>query len=72
MGEPWAVQRHNRIALHATCQVHKGPLDFANLVVRKLENGRIEFDPHVAGMCAFTVGEDAARKLAEALLRWVG
>jgi hypothetical protein len=70
--EPWSAQRQNRIVLHATCAVHKGPIGFTNLMVRKLSDGRIEFDPRVTGICAVTVGEEAARELVEALLRWLG
>jgi hypothetical protein len=70
--EPWSAQRQNRIVLPATCLVHKGPIEFTNLMVRKLSDGRIEFDPTVTGVCAVTVGEQAARTLVEALLRWLG
>ncbi|MBV9160508.1 MAG: hypothetical protein JO281_02875 [Pseudonocardiales bacterium] len=68
----WSAARQNRIVLNATCGVHQGPRGFANLVVRKLPDGRIEFDPHVTGACVVTVEIDGARKLVEALVRWLG
>jgi hypothetical protein len=68
----WSDQRRNRIVLPATCGVHQGPRGFTNLAVRKLADGRIEFDPHVTGACPVTVEADTARELVAALLRWLG
>jgi hypothetical protein len=41
-------------------------------VVRKLPDGRIEFDPHATGACTVTVEADAARQLVKVVLRWLG
>jgi hypothetical protein len=68
----WPEERQNRIVLPATCGVHQGPRGFSNLAVRKLPDGRIEFDPHVTGACTVTVEAEAAQKLLETLQRWLG
>jgi hypothetical protein len=56
----------NRKVIHATCALHRGPADFANLVVSK-RDGTIELDPHVTGSCVLTLAEDAATALRDAL-----
>jgi hypothetical protein len=61
----------NRKVLHATCALHRGPADFANLVVSK-RDGTIELDPHVTGACVLTLSEDEAVTLRDVLTRWLG
>jgi hypothetical protein len=70
--QPWSERRENRVVVHASCDTHGGPRGFTNLLVTKLPDGRIQFDPHATGCCTVTVEEDAARTLAEAVLRWLG
>jgi hypothetical protein len=62
----------NRRVLPATCALHRSPTGFTNLVVRNLDDGRIEFDPHVAGACVITLDEAAATELFDALGEWLG
>jgi hypothetical protein len=47
-------------------------IGFTNVVVSKLPDGQIEFDPHATGTHPFTVGEDAARRLADRVREWAG
>ena len=68
MSEP---SNPNRRVVHASCTCAGVTRGFTNLVVRKI-NGEIEFDPHLTGTCAFTVDEDGARVLYEALDDWLG
>ena len=63
--------RHNRMVIHATCALHRGPAGFANVVVSK-RDGTIELDPHVTGACVLTLAEDEAVALRDALTRWLG
>lgn len=57
--------------IHVSCTLHRGPVGFANLVVRKL-NDQIELDPHVTGSCVILLSEDGARELSEVLREWLG
>jgi hypothetical protein len=66
------VSDKNRRVPPATCALHRGPQGFTNLVVRNLDDGRIEFDPHVAGACVITLDETAATALFDALGEWLG
>jgi hypothetical protein len=61
----------NRRVIHASCTLHRGPVGFANLVVRKVD-GTIELDPHVDRGCVILLDEDGARVLSEALQEWLG
>lgn len=61
----------NRRVIHATCTVHRGPIGFANLLVRK-RDGEIELDPHVDGSCVITLDEPGATELRDALTEWLG
>ncbi len=40
--------RENRLAIHATCALHRGPRGFANLVVRNLDHQPISLRSSVA------------------------
>ncbi|MBV9013644.1 MAG: hypothetical protein JO272_16660 [Pseudonocardiales bacterium] len=69
--------RRNRRVLHATCMLHKGPIGFVNLAVRKVEAPSavapefIEFDPHVTGTCVIRLDETAAKQLFDLLGEWL-
>jgi hypothetical protein len=71
--QPPETQRtnDNRKVIHATCALHRGPVDFANVVVSK-RGGTIELDPHVTGACVLTLADDEALALRDALTRWLG
>jgi hypothetical protein len=43
--------RRRRKTIPATCQLHRGPMGFTNLMVSK-HNGSIVLDPLVTGSCA--------------------
>lgn len=53
-GGRWTNYR--RKAIPATCQLHRGPIGFANLMVNEY-NGTIVFDPHVTGSCLTSLDE---------------
>ncbi|MBV8542109.1 MAG: hypothetical protein JO063_10240 [Pseudonocardiales bacterium] len=65
------ASRANRRAIDVTCALHRGPRNFANLVVEK-QGGEIVFDVHVAGACVIILEESAATTLFEALRIWLG
>jgi len=60
-GDPASGRR--RKAIPATCQLHRGPIGFANLMVSR-HNGTIVFDPHVTGSCVISLDEDGGRDAA--------
>jgi hypothetical protein len=60
-----------RKAIPATCQLHRGPIGFANLMVSKHDDGSIVFDPHVTGSCVISLDEEGARKLCDLLTAWL-
>jgi hypothetical protein len=63
----------NRRVIHATCTQCRGVArGFTNLVVRKLPDGQIEFDPHVTGVCGLRLDGDGATVLRDALVEWLG
>jgi hypothetical protein len=70
--QPWPERRKNRVTVHASCDTCGGARGFTNLLVTKLPDGRIQFDPHATGVCTVTVEEDAARMVMDALARWLG
>ena len=70
-GATAGASRANRRAIGVTCALHKGPRNFANLVVEK-QGGEIVFDVHVAGACVIILEEEAATVLFEALRTWLG
>jgi hypothetical protein len=61
-----------RKAIPATCQLHRGPIGFANLMVNKFDNGSIVFDPHVTGSCVISLDEEEARTLRDLLIARLG
>ncbi|MGH3720106.1 MAG: hypothetical protein ACRDRI_14940 [Pseudonocardiaceae bacterium] len=65
------ASRDNRQAIPVTCAVHRGPRNFANLVVER-QGGEIILDPHVTGECVIIFDEDGATALFEVLRRWLG
>lgn len=60
-----------RKAIPATCQLHRGPIGFANLMVSE-QDGSITFDPHVTGSCVITIDEEGARTLHNLPAEWLG
>jgi hypothetical protein len=60
-----------RKAIPATCQLHRGPVGFANLMVSKCDD-TIVFDPHVTGSCVISLHEDGAIALRNLLTEWLG
>jgi hypothetical protein len=65
------ASRANRRAIGITCALHRGPRNFANLVVEK-QGGEIVFDMHVTGACVMIFDEAAARVLFNLLGEWLG
>jgi hypothetical protein len=65
--EESSAQRQNQVALRGICSVHQGPKGFISVVVTKLADGRLEFDPHASEACTFTIEE---HELIKAILRW--
>ena len=61
---------HRRKAIPATCQLHRGPVEYANLMVSK-RNGIIVLDPHVTGSCVISLDEQAATALRDLLTGWL-
>ena len=60
-----------RRAIPTTCQLHRGPIGFANLMVNKCDNGLIVFDPHVTGSCLISLDKDGATTLRDLLTAWL-
>jgi hypothetical protein len=60
-----------RKVIPTTCQLHRGPIGFANLMVSKY-GGRIVFDPHVMGSCVISLDEQGAVTLRDLLTEWLG
>lgn len=70
--QPVPTDRSNRRAVPAHCAPHGNATpSITNLVIRKLPNGRIEFDPHVDRSCVIQLREDSARVIFEALREWL-
>jgi hypothetical protein len=61
---------HCRKAIPATCQLHRGPVGVANLMVSK-HDGSIVLDPHVTGSCVISLHEESARTLRDLLTAWL-
>jgi hypothetical protein len=61
-----------RKAIPVTCQLHRGPIGFANLMVSKEQDGSITFDPHVTGTCVISLHEESAKALRNLLTEWLG
>lgn len=41
------------------------------MVIRKLEGGGVEFDPHAVGGCVVNLDKAATRALREILIEWL-
>lgn len=63
---------HHRKAIPATCQLHRGPVGFTNLMVSKKRDGTIVLDPHVTGSCVVSLDENGAARLRDLLTEWLG
>ena len=63
--------RGRRKAIPATCQLHRGPVGFANLMV-SVHGGSIVLDPHVTGACVISLEEEGAKTLRNLLTEWLG
>jgi hypothetical protein len=64
-------RKGRRKAIPGTCELHRGPIGFANLMVNE-QDGAIVFDPHVTGECLITLDEQSARMLRDTLTEWLG
>ena len=60
-----------RRAIPATCELHRGPVGFTNLLVSKRDR-TIVLDPHVTGSCVISLDEDGATTLRDTLTEWLG
>ncbi len=65
------VANGRRRVIPVSCTVHGGAHGHTNLVVRKLDGGTIELDPHVTGACVIVFDEAAATQLFDALGEWL-
>ncbi|MBV9032617.1 MAG: hypothetical protein JO364_20415 [Pseudonocardiales bacterium] len=63
--------KRRRKAISASCQLHRGPVGFANLLV-SMQEGWIVFDPHVTGGCVIALDEEGATTLLYLLTEWLG
>jgi hypothetical protein len=70
-GATASASRDNRKAIPVSCALHRGPRDFANLVVERKRDGEIVLDPHVTGACVIIFDEGAATALFEVLRTWL-
>jgi hypothetical protein len=61
---------HCRTVISARCQLHRGPVGDATLMVSK-HDGTIVLDPQVASSCVISLDEDVARTLRELLSAWL-
>jgi hypothetical protein len=61
---------HHRKAIPATCQLHRGPVEYTNLMVSK-RDGTIVLDPHVTGSCVISLDEQRATTLRDLLTVWL-
>lgn len=68
----WSERRENRVRSTPAARRAGGPWGFTNLLVTKLPDGRIQFDPHATGCCTVTIEDDAARTVLNALAKWLG
>jgi hypothetical protein len=68
-GTQQPLRRRKTIA--ATCELHRGPIGFTNLVVSK-RDGTIVLDPHVDGSCVISLDQDGATQLCDTLTEWLG
>lgn len=60
-----------RKMIPASCELHRGPIGFTNLLVSK-RDGTIVLDPHVDGSCVIYLDQDGATELCDTLTEWLG
>jgi hypothetical protein len=60
-----------RKTIPATCQLDRGPVEYANLMVSK-RDGTIILDPQVTGSCVISLDEHGATTLRDLLTEWLG
>ena len=70
MTNPGKPHRVRRKAIPGTCQLHRGPEGFANLMV-SMQDGSVVFDPHVMGACVITIDKEGAKTLLFILTEWL-
>lgn len=58
-------------AIPATCERHRGPMSFANLMISKQGNSFV-LDSHVTGECMITLNEQSAKALRDIVTEWLG
>lgn len=56
-------ERSTRRTISCTCTVHGGVPGYTNLVVRALDGGGVELDPHATSACVLSLTELEAREL---------
>jgi hypothetical protein len=61
---------HRHKAIPATCQLDRGPVGHANLMVSK-HNGTIVLDPQIIGSCVISLDEEGATRLCDLLTVWL-
>lgn len=59
-----------RKAIPGTCQLHRGPVGFASLMV-SVQDGSIVLDPHTTGACVITLDAESSRTLLYLLTEWL-
>lgn len=62
--------KRRRKAIPASCELHRGAVGFANLLV-SMQDGWIVFDPHVTGACVIALDEEGATTLLYLLKEWL-
>jgi hypothetical protein len=60
-----------RKAIPATCQLDRGPVGYANLMVSK-RDGTIILEPQVTGSCVISLDEHGAARLRDLQTEWLG
>jgi hypothetical protein len=65
------IRSGRRKTIFATCELHRGPIGFTNLLV-STRNGTIVLDPHVDGSCVISLDQDGATELCDTLTEWLG
>lgn len=63
--------KRRRKGISASCQSHRGPVDFADLLV-SMREGWIVLDLHVTSACVMALDEKGARTLLFVLTEWLG
>lgn len=60
----------SRKEIHATYQLHRGPVSITKLVVSK-QDGEIVLDPQITDGCVISLEEDSAIILRDMLTEWL-